>query len=72
MHLSPGRVALARRPGTRVPADSAPLRLTVAGGPEPASGLVALDVPPGLVVEPAGPAARCGTSSPAAASPPGT
>jgi hypothetical protein len=56
VHLSPGRVALALAPGP-VPGDSAPLRLTVAGGPEPASGLVALDVPPGLVVEPAGPAA---------------
>jgi hypothetical protein len=54
VHLSPGRVALARAAGP-VPADGAPLRLTVAGGPEPASGLVALDVPPGLVVEPAGP-----------------
>jgi alpha-mannosidase len=54
VHLSPGRVALAPAPGP-VPADSAPLRLTVAGGPEPASGLVALDVPSGLVVEPAGP-----------------
>ena len=64
VHLSPGRVTLAPAPGPgsadsapgAVPADSAPLRLTVAGGPEPASGLVALDVPPGLVVEPAGPA----------------
>jgi hypothetical protein len=37
--------------------DSARLRLTVAGGPEPASGLVTLDVPPGLVMEPTGPAA---------------
>ena len=54
VHLSPGRVTLApvRGPGS---ADGAPLRLTVAGGPEPASGLVALDVPPGLVVEPAVP-----------------
>ena len=65
VHLSPGRVALAPAPGPvsadsapgSVPADSAPLRLTVAGGREPASGLVALDVPPGLVVEPAGQAA---------------
>ena len=65
MHLSPGRVALAPAPGPvsadnapgAVPADSAPLRLTVAGGREPASGLVTLDVPPGLVVEPAGQAA---------------
>jgi glycosyl hydrolase family 38/alpha mannosidase-like protein len=63
VHLSPGRVALAPAPGPAsaasapgaVPADSAPLRLTVAAGPEPASGLVALDVPPGLVVEPTGP-----------------
>jgi len=51
VHLSPGRVALAAAPD----AASAPLRLTVAGGPEPASGLVALDVPPGLVMEPTGP-----------------
>jgi len=53
VHLSPGRVAPppAPEPG------GAPLRLTVAGGPEPVSGLVTLDVPPGLVVEPAGPAA---------------
>jgi len=49
-------VALAPAAGPG-PADGAPLRLTVAGGPWPASGLVALDVPPGLVVEPAGPAA---------------
>jgi alpha-mannosidase len=63
VHLSPGRVALAPAPWPvsadsapgEVPADNAPLRLTVATGPEPASGLVALDVPPGLVVEPAGP-----------------
>jgi hypothetical protein len=62
VHLSPGRVALAPAPGPvsadnapgAVPADSAPLRLTVAGGREPASGLVTLDVPPGLAVEPAG------------------
>src|SRR6185437_2074805 len=51
VHLSPGRVALAAAPD----AAGAPLRLTVAGGPEPASGLVTLDVPPGLVVEPTGP-----------------
>jgi alpha-mannosidase len=65
VHLSPGRITLApapelgsaeSAPGT-VPADGAALRLTVAGGPEPASGLVALNVPPGLLVEPAGPAA---------------
>ena len=56
MHLSPGRVALAAGPGPGSADRAAPrLRLTVAGGPEPASGLVALDVPPGLVVEPAGP-----------------
>jgi hypothetical protein len=54
VHLSPGRVALAPAPGPG-PADRAPLRLTVAGGPEPGGGLVALDVPPGLMVEPAGP-----------------
>ena len=65
VHLSPRRVALAPAPGPvsagnapgAVPADSAPLRLTVAGGREPASGLVTLDVPPGLVLEPAGQAA---------------
>jgi hypothetical protein len=51
VHLSPGRVTLAAAPD----AADAPLRLTVAGGPGPASGLVVLDVPPGLVVEPAGP-----------------
>ena len=51
VHLSPGRVALAAVPD----AAGAPLRLTVAGGPESASGLVTLDVPPGLVVEPTGP-----------------
>jgi len=56
VHLSPGRVALAadedQAPTT---AGGASLRLTVAAGPEPASGLVAIDVPPGLAV--AGPAA---------------
>src|SRR5204862_4900530 len=46
VHLSPGRVALADNAPGAVPADSAPLRLTVAGGRAPASGLVTLDVPP--------------------------
>jgi hypothetical protein len=50
VHLSPGRVALGVA-GT----GTAALRLTVACGPEPASGLVTLDVPPGLAVEPATP-----------------
>ncbi|HEV3294291.1 MAG TPA: glycoside hydrolase [Streptosporangiaceae bacterium] len=43
VHLSPGRVALG-------PAGRGALRLTVACGPEPASGEVTLDVPAGLVV----------------------
>jgi hypothetical protein len=51
VHLSPGRVALAAGD----PAGSASLRLTVAAGPEPASGLVTLDVPPGLEVAPTAP-----------------
>jgi alpha-mannosidase len=53
---APGAVPSGSAPGT-VPVNGAPLRLTVAGGTEPASGLVALDVPPGLVVEPAAPTA---------------
>jgi alpha-mannosidase len=48
VHLSPERIALD-------PAGSARLRLTVAGGPEPAAGKIALIVPPGLSAEPAGP-----------------
>jgi hypothetical protein len=56
VHLSPGRVALAAAEDQAPPtAGGASLRLTVAAGPEPASGLVAIDVPPGLAV--AGPAA---------------
>ncbi len=43
VHLSPGRLT----PGEG-------LRLTVACGPEPASGQVSLDVPPALVVQAAG------------------
>ena len=63
VHLSPARVALpgpaAGLDGTG-PADagrtaSAQVRLTVAGGPVPASGVAELDVPEGLVVQPAGP-----------------
>jgi hypothetical protein len=57
VHLSPGRVALAVPPGqpgsTAAPA-SATLRLTVACGPQPASGLVTLDAPAGLLVTLAG------------------
>ena len=41
VHLSPGRLALG-------PAGTGTLRLTVAGGPEPASGEVTLAVPAGL------------------------
>jgi alpha-mannosidase len=51
VHLSPGRVALAAAEDQAPPtAGGASLRLTVAAGPEPASGLVAIDVPPGLAV----------------------
>jgi alpha-mannosidase len=46
VHLSPDRVALPR---------SGPVRLTVAAGPQAASGLAALDVPAGLAVDPPGP-----------------
>jgi alpha-mannosidase len=58
VHLSPGRVALAPAAGGAggASAGGASLRLTVAGGPQPATGLVTLDVPPGLLLEPAGPA----------------
>ncbi len=66
VHLSPARVALAPIPG-RASAGGASLRLTVACGPQPASGLVALDVPPGLVVEPAGLTGTAGTAGTAAA-----
>jgi hypothetical protein len=55
VHLSPGRVALAADEDQAPATAGASLRLTVAAGPEPASGLVAIDVPPGLAV--AGPAA---------------
>ena len=51
VHLSPGRVALPLEPGP----GGAAVRLTVACGPEPAAGLVDLDVPAGLAVTPAGP-----------------
>ncbi|HEY9244944.1 MAG TPA: hypothetical protein VIP48_23335, partial [Streptosporangiaceae bacterium] len=49
VHLSPTRLA--------VPASGSEsrLRLTVAGGPDGATGIVELDVPAGLLVEPAGP-----------------
>ncbi len=50
VHLSPSRIALA---GGR--ADPAGLRLTIACGPRPAHGVVELDVPGGLVVDPPGP-----------------
>jgi alpha-mannosidase len=50
VHLSPGAVALGR-PGAGA------LALTVACGPEPASGAVSIDVPGGLSVQPAGPLA---------------
>ncbi len=52
MHLSPTRVPL---PGVAGGQDAAPVRLTVACGPQPASGVVELDVPAGLVATPAGP-----------------
>ncbi len=71
VHLSPGRVTLPldagpldpgprdpgpRDPGARDPGPGpAAVRLTVACGPEPAAGMVDLDVPPGLAVTPAGP-----------------
>ena len=53
VHLSPTRLPVP------VPAPGAPgrLRLTVAGGPDGASGLVELDVPDGLLVQPGGPLA---------------
>ena len=49
VHLSPARAALSG------PADEAQVRLTVAGGLAPASGVTELDVPDGLVVHPGGP-----------------
>jgi hypothetical protein len=49
VHLSPVRVALSG------PADEAQVRLTVAGGLAPASGVTELDVPDGLLVHPMGP-----------------
>jgi alpha-mannosidase len=56
VHLSPVRTALPG-PGTDAPGEPAPLRLTVACGPAPASGTVQIDPGPGaeLAVEPAGP-----------------
>jgi hypothetical protein len=48
VHVRPGRVTLA-------PGAAGALLVSVGCGPEPASGQVELDVPPGLEVEPAGP-----------------
>jgi hypothetical protein len=57
VHLSPTRAvipgAAGGQDGTAAP--SATVRLTVAGGPEPAAGLVELDVPAGLAATPGGP-----------------
>jgi alpha-mannosidase len=53
VHLSPGRLTLGASPGRLTLGDASGLRLTVACGPHPASGQVTLDVPDGLVVEPA-------------------
>jgi hypothetical protein len=50
VHLSPSRIALASGM-----AAAAVLRLTVACGPQPASGMAELDVPDGLIVDPPGP-----------------
>ena len=56
VHLSPGRVALPLVPGPDpAPATAAALHLSVACGPQPASGEVDLDIPPGLAVSPGGP-----------------
>jgi hypothetical protein len=56
VHLSPARVTLPLAPGPDpAPAAAATLRLTVACGPQPASGEVDLDIPPGLAVSPGGP-----------------
>ena len=52
VHLSPARVALPQAAGAQ---DAAVVRLTVACGPEPASGAVDLDVPAGLAATPDGP-----------------
>ena len=54
VHLSPARVALPQAAGAQ---DAAVVRLTVACGPEPASGAVELDVPAGLAATPGWPAA---------------
>ena len=53
VHLSPTRLTVP----TAGSADESRLRLTVAGGPDGASGAVELDVPSGLMVQPAGPLA---------------
>jgi alpha-mannosidase len=52
VHLSARGIAL---PGTGGTANEAAVRLTVACGPEPAAGVVELDVPPGLEATPGGP-----------------
>ena len=52
VHLSPGRVVLPQGPGRW---GTQTVALTVACGPEPAAGLVELDVPAGLAASPAGP-----------------
>src|SRR6202021_1690220 len=52
VHFSPARVALSQAAGAQ---DAAVVRLTVACGPEPASGVVDLDVPAGLAATPDGP-----------------
>jgi hypothetical protein len=49
VHLSPARVALRQAAGAP---DAAVVRLTVACGPQPTSGVVQLDVPPGLTATP--------------------
>ncbi len=53
VHLSPARVALPQAGAGA--GDTAVVRLTVACGPEPASGVVDLDVPAGLAATPDGP-----------------
>ena len=68
VHLSPGRVALAAAPDPG-PAGGTRLRLTVAGGPSrPAGWWPSTSRPAWRWSRPG----RCVTSSPAAASPPGT
>jgi hypothetical protein len=52
VHLSPARVTLPQGAGAP---DAATVRLSVACGPEPASGAVDLDVPAGLAATPDGP-----------------